>query len=79
MSRRPDINVLLRAIQAEAECAQRHGGARAFARHIENIQCMVDLIRNRMEDWDVRQHWTRLDRLMGEADPYDGPAWRDAL
>lgn len=70
MVRRPDIDTLLYAIIGEAEVALRR---MKFEEQIEHIQCIADLIRNRMRDWTLRQQWSEIDCLMEEAkrdDPF---------
>jgi len=54
MPRRADINELLRAIQAEAECAMRRAN---FAPHVERIHRLVDLIENRMRRQALARLW----------------------
>ena len=58
-ARRPDIDTLLYVIIGEAEVALRR---KNFQGQIEHIHCVVDLIENRIKDWEARQLWSEIDR-----------------
>jgi len=67
MRRRPHLNILLQAIEAEARCAQRHANAEVFWAHIEHIHRLVTVIENRVKQWEDEKRWTELERLMEKA------------
>ena len=56
----PDIDTLLYAIIGEAEVALKR---KNFQHQIEHIHCVVDLIENRIKDWEARLMWSEIDRL----------------
>lgn len=66
MGRRPDVDVLLRAIQAEAECALRRAD---FGPHVEHIHRLVTVIEGRMKQRQLKEQQTWLDQLMDRTAP----------
>ena len=72
MSRRVDINVLLKAIAAEAECAQRRA---KFGIHVEHIHRLVAVVESRMKSHQLHKKWSQIDRMMAELEPYDDLFW----
>ena len=61
--RRLDTDTLLYAIIGEAEVALRR---KNFEPQVEHIHRVVDVIENRMNDWETKQLWSEIDRLMAE-------------
>lgn len=62
------MNLLLRAIQAEAECAQWRANPEIFRCHVEHIHRLCEVIENRVRGFEEKQKWSLLDRLMEEVD-----------
>ena len=61
--RKPDIDTLLYAIIGEAEVALRR---KNFEPQVYNIHDVVDVIENRMKDWEAKQLRSEIDRLIVE-------------